>query len=134
VEPAASHPHSPPDRGQHPEARLRDRPQPLRRGVGAAVIGAAVSNAAIRHGAELTTQLKGDASGVPDLRPLTDRLAVVELIGATTTKTGLKVESALDTRTYQKGIKVTKAQMKGLEIAGDQFHPEWNYTIRPRPP
>jgi len=31
-------------------------------------------------------------------RPLTDRLAVVELIGATTTKTGLKVESALDTR------------------------------------
>jgi hypothetical protein len=39
-------------------------------------------------------------------RPLTDRLAVVELIGATTTKTGLKVESALDTRTYQKGIKV----------------------------
>jgi hypothetical protein len=67
-------------------------------------------------------------------RPLTDRLAVVELIGATTTKTGLKVESALDTRTYQKGIKVTKAQMKGLDIAGDQFHPEWNYTIRPRPP
>ena len=39
-------------------------------------------------------------------RPLTDRLAVVELIGATTTKTGLKVESVLDTRTYQKGIKV----------------------------
>jgi hypothetical protein len=36
-------------------------------------------------------------------RPLTDRLAVVELIGATTTKTGLKVESALDTRCYQKG-------------------------------
>jgi Rhodopirellula transposase DDE domain len=43
-------------------------------------------------------------------RPLTDRLAVVELIGATTTKTGLKVESALDTRSYQKGIKVSKAQ------------------------
>jgi hypothetical protein len=29
-------------------------------------------------------------------RPLTDRLAIVELIGATTTKTGLKVECALD--------------------------------------
>jgi hypothetical protein len=39
------------------------------------------------------------------------RLAVVELIGATTTKTGLKVESALDTRSYQKGIKVSKAAM-----------------------
>jgi Rhodopirellula transposase DDE domain len=58
---------------------------------------------------------------------LTDRLAVVELIGATTTKTGLKVESALDTRTYQKGIKVSKAAMKGLDITGDHFHPEWNY-------
>ena len=67
-------------------------------------------------------------------RPLTDRLAVVELIGATTTRTGLKVESALDTRYYRKGIKVSKAQVKCLDIAGDQFHPEWNYTIRPRPP
>ena len=67
-------------------------------------------------------------------RPLIDRLAVVELIGATTTKTGLKVESALDTRSYQKGIKVSKAEMKRLVIAGDPFHPEWNYTIRPRQP
>jgi Rhodopirellula transposase DDE domain len=67
-------------------------------------------------------------------RPLTDRLAVVELIGATTTKTGLKVESVLDTRNYQKGIKVSKAAMKCLDITGDQFHPEWNYTIRPRHP
>ena len=67
-------------------------------------------------------------------RPLTDRAAVVELIAATTTKTGLKVESALDTRTYQKGIKVTKAAMKCLDITGDKFHPEWNYTIMPRQP
>ena len=65
-------------------------------------------------------------------RPLTDRLAVVELIAATTTKTGLKVESALDTRTYEKGIKVSDAEMNTLDINGDPFHPEWNYTIRPR--
>jgi hypothetical protein len=65
-------------------------------------------------------------------RPLTDRLAVVELIAATTTKAGLKVESALDPRTYQKGIKVSNAEMKTLDIKGDEFHPEWNYTIRPR--
>jgi hypothetical protein len=64
-------------------------------------------------------------------RPLTDRLAVVELIAATTTKTGLKVECALDPRTYQKGIKVSKAEMARLNIIGDTFHPEWNYTIRP---
>ncbi len=56
-------------------------------------------------------------------RPLTDRLAVVELIAATTTKTGLRVE---------KGIKVSDAEMQALNIKGDAFHPEWNYTIRPR--
>jgi hypothetical protein len=65
-------------------------------------------------------------------RPLTDRAAVVDLIAATTTKTGLKVESALDTRTYQKGIKVTAAQMKSLNIQGDKFHPDWNYAVLPR--
>jgi len=57
---------------------------------------------------------------------------VIELIGAATTKTGLKVDSALDTRTYRKGVRVSKAEMQSLDIAGDQFHPEWNYTIRPR--
>ena len=66
-------------------------------------------------------------------RPLTDRLAIVELIGATTTKTGLKVECVLDTRTYEKGIHVSDAEMEMLNIAGDDFHPEWNYTISPRP-
>ncbi len=48
---------------------------------------------------------------------------MVELIGATTTKTGMKDESALDTRSYQKG---TQQGMKRLDITGDQFHPEWN--------
>jgi hypothetical protein len=65
-------------------------------------------------------------------RPLTDRMAIVELIGATTTKTGLKVECTLDTRTYEKGIKVSDAEMETLRITGDDFHPEWNYTIKPR--
>jgi Rhodopirellula transposase DDE domain len=67
-------------------------------------------------------------------RPLTSRLAVVELIAATTTKTGLKVRCELDTKTYAKGIKVTDAQMATLNIKGDAFHPEWNYTISPRSP
>jgi Rhodopirellula transposase DDE domain len=65
-------------------------------------------------------------------RPLTDRVAVVELIGATTTKAGLKVECALDPRTYEKGIRISDAQMKTLDITGDTFHPEWNYTVRQR--
>lgn len=65
-------------------------------------------------------------------KPLASRLAVVELIGATTTKAGLKVECALDERTYEKGIRIKKAEMKLLDIEGDAFHPEWNYTIKPR--
>ena len=67
-------------------------------------------------------------------RPLTDRATVVELIAATTTKTGLKVDSVLDTRTYQKGIKVSDAQMKALDIRGGAFHPDWNYSVIPRTP
>jgi hypothetical protein len=65
-------------------------------------------------------------------RPLESRLTVVELIGATTTRTGLKVDCVLDTRTYEKGLKVSDAEMASLDIVGDRFHPEWNYTIRPR--
>jgi len=67
-------------------------------------------------------------------RPLTDRVTIVELIGATTTKAGLKVEGVIDTRTYEKGIKVRDAEMAVLDITGDPFHPEWNYTIKPRRP
>jgi len=66
-------------------------------------------------------------------KPLTSRLAVVELIAATTTTTGLTVACELDTNTYEKGIKVTKAEMATLNLHRDTFHPEWNYTIEPRP-
>ena len=66
-------------------------------------------------------------------KPLVSRAAVVELIAATTTKTGLKVECALDERTYEKGIKIADAEMEALDIRGDTFHPEWNYTVHPRP-
>ena len=65
-------------------------------------------------------------------KPLTDRMTVVELIAATTTETGLKIECALDARTYEKGRKVSDAEMQNLDITGDPFHPEWNYTIKPR--
>jgi hypothetical protein len=65
-------------------------------------------------------------------KPLTSRLAVVELIAATTTTTGLRVRCELDTRSYPKGIKVTDAEMDTLNIKGNACHPEWNYTITPR--
>ncbi len=65
-------------------------------------------------------------------RPLTDRMTVIELIGATTTKAGLRVECAIDERTYHKGIKISNTELAALHITGDEFHPEWNYTIKPR--
>jgi hypothetical protein len=66
-------------------------------------------------------------------RPLADRLAVIELIGATTTTTGLRVECAIDPHTYEKGVKVTDAEFDAIHLVGDAFHPEWNYSILPSP-
>jgi Rhodopirellula transposase DDE domain len=65
-------------------------------------------------------------------RPLTDHAAIIDLIAATTTATGLKVEAVLDTAAYEKGIKIRDAEMKRLNIRGDAFHPEWNYAVIPR--
>jgi hypothetical protein len=67
-------------------------------------------------------------------KPLISRETVVELIASTTTRTGLIVRCELDTRDYPKGIKISDAEMDTLNIKGDAFHPEWNYTISPRPP
>jgi hypothetical protein len=67
-------------------------------------------------------------------RPLISRQTVVELIASTTTTRGLTVRCELDTRAYPKGIKVSDAEMAALNIKGDAFHPEWNYTISPTPP
>lgn len=64
-------------------------------------------------------------------RPLTSHEVVVELIGATTTTTGLTVHAELDTGTYPKGIKITKRQIDALPIARHEFHSEWNYTMHP---
>jgi hypothetical protein len=67
-------------------------------------------------------------------RPLVDHETVVELIASTTTRTGLIVRCELDTRDYPKGIKVSDEEMDALNITGDAFHPEWNYTISPKAP
>ena len=69
-------------------------------------------------------------------RPLTSHEVIVETITATTTRTGLTVHAALDTGTYDKGIKISDKQMKTLEqrqIRRDEFHGEWNYTLLPDP-
>jgi DDE family transposase len=66
-------------------------------------------------------------------RPLTSHQAVVELISATTTATGLTVTAELDTSEYPTGLTYTKKQVDALPISRHEFHEDWNYTIRPEP-
>jgi transposase len=65
-------------------------------------------------------------------KPLLSHQVVVNLIGATTTRTGLKVYARLDPREYPKDVKVSDEQLAAVELSGDGFHPEWNYRIKPR--
>ena len=69
-------------------------------------------------------------------RPLQTHEVVVETIAATTTKTGLTIQAALDTTTYQRGIKITDKEMTAFEAAHLQrhtFHGDWNYTVTAAP-
>jgi hypothetical protein len=66
-------------------------------------------------------------------RPLTSHQIIVDLIGATSTGTGLTVRAELDTGTYPIGVKYTKKQVDALPITGHDFHSEWNYTVAPAP-
>ena len=64
-------------------------------------------------------------------KPLVSYRVIVELIGATTTETGLTVRCELDENTYPKGIVVSDQEMAEINIVRDDFHGDWNYTIRP---
>jgi len=66
-------------------------------------------------------------------KPLVSYRVIVELISATTTKTGLTVRCQLDTGQYPSGIVVSDAEMAALNIKRAGFHGEWNYTILPDP-
>jgi transposase len=65
-------------------------------------------------------------------RPLVSHQVIVQLIGATTTKTGLEVRCELDPRTYPAGVKVSDDELQALNIVRHSFHGEWNYTIKPK--
>ena len=64
-------------------------------------------------------------------KPLVSHQVIVQLIGSTTTETGLKVCCELDENLYPKGIKVSDNEMQAICITRDEFHGEWNYTISP---
>lgn len=65
-------------------------------------------------------------------RPLTTLEVIVNLIAGTTTEKGLKVTCISDSRKYETGIKVSDEEFKGINLFGDAFHPDWNYTILPK--
>jgi DNA-binding phage protein len=65
-------------------------------------------------------------------RPLVSHDVVVNLIGHTTTTTGLVIQSALDEHRYPTGREVTAEQMASLALKQEKFHGEWNYTLSPR--
>jgi hypothetical protein len=64
-------------------------------------------------------------------KPLTTYRTVIELIAATTTKTGLRIEADLDTRSYPTGVTVTDKQLAAIPLRRHDWLPLLNYTITP---
>ena len=62
-------------------------------------------------------------------RPLVSHQTVVNLIASTTTRTGLIVKAALDSRQYDTAIKVTNADLAKLKLTPAKFHGDWNYSL-----
>ena len=67
-------------------------------------------------------------------KPLLTHEVVVQLIAATKTRKGLTVQCRIDQTAYEKGIKVSDAEMATLNIRPADFHGERNYTFTPRTP
>lgn len=65
-------------------------------------------------------------------KPLVSRAVVINLIGHTKTKAGLRIKAKLDLNTYPTGIKVTNDEFAAVNLKKDKFHGEWNYTISPK--
>lgn len=63
--------------------------------------------------------------------PLVSHQCIVDLIGSTTTRQGLRVEAGHDTKTYPLKIKVSKKEMATIPLTRHKFHGDWNYTIMP---
>lgn len=64
-------------------------------------------------------------------RPLVSHEVIINSINAANTETGLQVFAQLDTRDYPKAVEVSNAQLAAVNLIGDEFHPDWNYTIKP---
>ncbi len=67
-------------------------------------------------------------------RPLISHEVIVNLIASTRTEKGLTVRCELDNGSYPKGLKIKDKELREVNIAKNEFHGEWNYTISPRSP
>jgi hypothetical protein len=65
-------------------------------------------------------------------RPLVSRETVVQLIGSTTTRTGLTIRAGLDAGQYPTGITITDDELAAVQLTRKAFHGDWNYTISPQ--
>ena len=65
-------------------------------------------------------------------KSLISHQVIIDLISATTTKTGLTVKSKIDTNIYEPGLKVSDQQMAELQLRREKFHGDWNYKLLPR--
>ena len=65
-------------------------------------------------------------------RPLADLETIVQLIGSTRTRTGLRVKAGLDTHLSEKGLVIPDADIEALQLHPHKFHGEWNYSFTPR--
>jgi len=65
--------------------------------------------------------------------PLESYETIVNLIGCTKTKKGLKIKAQLDDKEYEKGVKISNEEFDQINLARHSVHPNWNYTISPKP-
>jgi len=64
-------------------------------------------------------------------KPLLSFEVIVNLIAATTTAKGLKVQAEIDSGTYPAGTKIDDQELAGVRLKRDTFHGDWNYEIHP---
>lgn len=64
-------------------------------------------------------------------QPLESYEAIVQLIGSTTTRTGLKVKAKLDSKQYETGKKVTDEEFSKINLTNGKTLSLWNYSISP---
>jgi Rhodopirellula transposase DDE domain len=64
-------------------------------------------------------------------RPLVCHEVILELIAATRTGSGLRVQAELDQGRYPLGVRVSDRELAAVSLQRHDWHGEWNYTVLP---